>query len=656
MRVSPAAANRRGLTSAAALAALAALAGCTAHADPAPPPPRAQVRVRAFTEATPVVHIVAAPPFAFAATASGIDRWDLRSGQALHLGSADGLAGERVQAIDLDSSHAQLWIATEVGLTRYDLASSAFGPVPPPPEALGIESFEGATLAASDRGVWLGLARGLYHLSPEGVWSATGITAAVSDLLIDADGALWIGTAVGLFVERAGAWRALGPERGCDLAAVRFVALGPDGRAVAVGENGDGRQRVAVAEGEGCQSYRTSPDQPWRAAASRMDELLVLTDARLFSLRRPVPGGRALGRDGMQLLTVPRIDGERPPSSPYVLRAAAAQLPAGAQALAAFEDEVLVGTRNLGTARVAADRGGAVAWLRRGELVEAAHTLSVACVSRDDCYVATGGPRAWRFDGERFVPTGGGERRVLAVARSAAGRIVGLRQTPDGQRIAVAELRGDDWRELGFAIETPGGDPEVSFARFAPGGRLWVGLRYRDDAGALMPWGVAQIDLALGAVSYHGPEGDPAVPSDVSAVDFQGDEAWMATGQGAAQLAGRKLALFGADEGWGGGLLRGVACGGGAVYVAGEHGIGRYEAGRWVYPRALAQPVNDIERAPDGRLWMATERGLAVYDGARVRRLDARRGLVENHIRDIALDQYGRVWVRGAHSLGLVTP
>ena len=81
MRVSPAAANR-ALRSA-ALVALAAVAGCTSHVEP-PPPSRARVRVRAFTEATPVVHIVAVPPFAFAATGSGIDRWDLRSGGLIY--------------------------------------------------------------------------------------------------------------------------------------------------------------------------------------------------------------------------------------------------------------------------------------------------------------------------------------------------------------------------------------------------------------------------------------------------------------------------------------------------------------------------------------------------------------------------------------------
>lgn len=652
MRVSTAAANR-ALRSA-ALFALVALAGCTSHAEP-PPPPGARVRVRAFTEATPVSHIVAVPPFAFAATGSGIDRWDLRSGQAKHLGAEEGLAGQRVQALDVDRVRAQLWIATELGLSRYDLASSAFGPVPPPPEALGIDSFEGATLAASDRGVWLGLARGLFHVSADGAWSSTGITAPVSDLVVDAEGTLWVGTSVGLFVERAGVWRPLGPELGCDLASVRFVALGPDGRAVAVGENAGGRQRIAIAEGEACQSYRSSPDQVWRAAASRPSELLVLTDARLYSMRRPVAGARALGRDGIQLLTVPRMDGERPLSSPYAMRAAAGQVPAGAQALAAFEDEVLVGTRNLGTARVAADRTGPVAWLRRGELVDAAHTLSVACVARDDCYVATGSRSAWRFDGERFVPTGGGERRVLAVARGPAGQIIGLRQTPDGRRIALAELRGDQWREMGFAIETPGADPEVPFARFAPGGLLWVGLRYRDEAGEVRPWGIAQVDLTSGTVAYQRAGGGETI--DVLAVDFRGEEAWLATSHGAAQMLGGKVSIVGDVEGQGSGNLRGVACGaGGVVYVAGAQGIGHYDGSQWIYPRALAQPVNDIDLAPDGRLWMATERGLVVYDGTRVRRLDARRGLVENHIRDLALDQYGRVWLRGAHSLGLVTP
>ena len=66
--------------------------------------------------------------------------------------------------------------------------------------------------------------------------------------------------------------------------------------------------------------------------------------------------------------------------------------------------------------------------------------------------------------------------------------------------------------------------------------------------------------------------------------------------------------------------------------------------------------VNDIEIARDSRLWMATDRGVAVFDGARVRRLDVRRGLLENQIEDLVIDHVGRLWLRGARGLTVVTP
>jgi hypothetical protein len=643
-----------------------AAAGCPSR-PPAEPAPRPGVRVRSFTEATAVHHILAVPPFAFAATGAGIDRWDLRSGQAVHLGSEHGLPGERVQALDFDPGHRELWIATDAGLTRYDLDEAAFRDVPPPPSVLGIDSFAGAVLAAArGGGTWIGLRRGLYRVSREGVWAPTGITSPVTSLLVDGDAALWIGTTVGLFVSRAGIATPLGPERGCDLASVRFVAVGPDGRVVAVGENAARRQRIAVAAGDGCHSYRVSPDQIWLAAASRPDELLVLTDNRLYSVKRWSAVGRSLVRDGMQLMPVPRPDGERPAPSPYVLQAQGGALPDGSQVLAAAGSEVLVGTRTLGTARVAAAGRGPVQWLRRGELVEQATGLTVACAAREDCYIATGSRRAWRFDGRRFTPTGGGERRVLAVARAPDGRLFGMRQGPDPRRIGLAEITRGEWRDLGLAIETPGRDPELGFARFSPSGLLWLGLRYRDPAGELRPYGVALVDLALGVVAYHHASDDAreeqkgvlSIPIDVTGVDFLGeDEVWLATSQGAAQVVGRKVVVYGEAEGLRSEIMHGVACtGGGLVYLAAGHGVAAFDGDRWQYPRPLAISADDIEIGPDGRLWMATERGLAVYDGARLRRLDARRGLVENRIRDVALDHYGRVWLRGSQSLGIVTP
>jgi hypothetical protein len=671
MRVPRSDANRASslLRSVSPALGAALLIACTA-APPLPPKVQPRVRVRSFTEASPVHHLLAVPPFAFAATSAGLDRWDLRSGRALHLGAEHGLPGQRVESLDYDR-RGELWIATDVGLVRYDVRDGAFREVRPPPPGLEIDSFDGAAVSAAPGGAWIGLRGGLFHVTREGEWSPTDVTAPVTDLYAEPDGGLlWIGTQVGLFVLRDGVASALGAELGCDLAAVRFLARGPDGRTVVVGENADRRERIAFATEAGCQSYWVSPEETWLAAASRVDELLVLTDRRLYSMRRPTGSGRVLVRDGMQLLPVPRGDMTRPEPSPFAMQPMAGQLPAGAQALAASGDEVLVGTRSLGTARVVTGQRS-LQWLRRGELMGEATSLSVACAEERDCYVATGSRRAWRFDGERFSLTGGGERRALAVARDPDGTIVGLRQSADARSIAVAEIRGGEWRETGITVETPGRDPELRFARFARDGLLWLGLRYRDEAGELRPHGIARVNVISGLVTYHHADEDNAdddddepdagglvVPSDVAGVAFsRSDVAWLATSEGAVRIDGDEVTRFGAADGLRSELLDGVAWSSrGLLYVSTDGGVGTFDGATWSYPRELAVAVNDMEIGPDDRLWMATDRGLAVHDDGRVRHFDARRGLVENRIEDLALDQFGRVWLRGPQSLGIVAP
>ncbi|HTE52018.1 MAG TPA: hypothetical protein VK698_14290 [Kofleriaceae bacterium] len=678
----PSPVTRRAAALGVSFAGLLTTTACPS-APPVQPVDPPRVRVTSFTEATPVRHILGVPPFAFAATSAGLDRWDLRSGQALHLGLEHGLPGERVQSLDYDL-HGELWIATDAGLVRYDVEQAAFRAVRPPPAALGVDSFEGASISATPTGAWVGLRRGLFHVSRDGVWAPTDVTAPVTDLYAEPDeGDLWIGTAIGLFVLRGGLATPIGPDQGCDLTSVRFVAGGPDGRPVAVGQNRAGQERIALVTGGACDSYWVSPDETWVAAASRPGELLVLTDRRLYSMRRPGgSGGRALVRDGMQLLPVPRGDGGRPAPSPFILQSMSGELPAGAQALAAVGDEVLVGTRSLGTARVVSGRR-ALQWLRRGELMGQATSLSVACARRDDCYVATGSARAWRFDGERFSLSGGGERRALAVARGPGGRIVGLRQSADGRSIALADIHAGEWRETGVTVETPGRDPELAFARFSPAGILWLGLRYRDDAGELRPHGVALVDVAAGLVTYHhagADEAEPAsdgpdagfavhidddddddampIPMDVGGIAFAQDGGtWLASSQGAVEVEGDDVAIYGQSDGLRSELLRGVAWSdSGLLYFAAGGGVGVFDGETWRYPRELGLAVNDMEIGPDDRLWMATDRGLAVYEAGRVRHFDARRGLVENRIEDIALDQFGRVWLRGPQSLGIVAP
>src|SRR4029077_5363559 len=108
----------------------------------------------------------------------------------------------------------------------------------------------------------------------------------------------------------------------------------------------------------------------------------------------------------------------------------------------AAANQLLVGTRDLGTARF---RDGDVHphdWLRRRQMFEDATTLSVACArSADcwlapragagggrgsaDCWLAPGARQAWHWTGDRFV-IGGPSEVVLAVVRDPAGPIYAL--------------------------------------------------------------------------------------------------------------------------------------------------------------------------------------------------------------------------------------
>jgi ligand-binding sensor domain-containing protein len=90
--------------------------------------------------------------------------------------------------------------------------------------------------------------------------------------------------------------------------------------------------------------------------------------------------------------------------------------------------------------------------------------------------------------------------------------------------------------------------------------------------------------------------------------------------------------------------------------IATRAGVARFDGERWTSPPELAFPVNDLAVSRDGRLWLATARGIAVHDGRRVRRVDVRRGLLENEIGEIVVDDYGRLWARGARSLAVISP
>jgi ligand-binding sensor domain-containing protein len=89
--------------------------------------------------------------------------------------------------------------------------------------------------------------------------------------------------------------------------------------------------------------------------------------------------------------------------------------------------------------------------------------------------------------------------------------------------------------------------------------------------------------------------------------------------------------------------------------VATDAGAGIWDGKAWDFPAALRFEINDLVATKHGQVWMATERGIVAWDGKKIRRVDIRRGLAENEVLDLAIDQFDRVWARGPGSLTLVS-
>jgi len=138
--------------------------------------------------------------------------------------------------------------------------------------------------------------------------------------------------------------------------------------------------------------------------------------------------------------------------------------------------------------------------------------------------------------------------------------------------------------------------------------------------------------------------------------DVRGDTAWFATNEGVARLAHGEVKVWTEADGLRSELARAVTIApDGSVIIATGAGAGVWNGSGWEFPAALRFEINDVVATRNGQVWMATERGIAAWDGKKVRRVDMLRGLAENEMLDVATDQFDRVWARGPGSLTLIS-
>ncbi|MEO6773033.1 MAG: hypothetical protein ABI467_08410, partial [Kofleriaceae bacterium] len=630
---------------------------------PLPPMSTGKVRVRVFTEPSPVKEIGSAGRFLFVATEDSIQRWD-DQGRVMVMTADHGLSGDHVVAVAPDSDRKWLWVLTDGGFGHYDAQSEVYTELQAPPAAMNIDYAElakdGASLAAAvEGGVWIGTAKGMLFASDKGGWLQLPVRDPVRAVVRDRANYVWIATKAGLLARKPnGDILKIGAAEGCEIADPRLMVEAPGDRVMVIGPDSEGHETIAVGNKAGWTSYRALPDVTWDAATRDGDSVMLMGGGRVYRVMQAqsTTTVRPLARDGVRL--VPTQAGA---ASEWLIDPIDLVLPPSPTTLGSAKDELLVGTRDLGTARYARGDAHPRDWLRRKQMFEDANALTVACRTQNDCWIATGARQAWHWTGERLT-AGGPDQIVLAVARDPNGLIYALHRAPTEREVHLSRIDATGWTPIAkVALATPGDAPEISFARFASPSALWVGLRYR-DGNERRAYGIAIVDPTTGKVAYHR-TGQSAtqvkskmlpIPIGVVDADLRGDVAWFATDEGVARLKNNSVKVWTEADGLRSELARAVTISqDGTVLVGTGAGAAVWDGKTWTFPPALQFGINDLVATSNGQIWMATERGIAAWDGKRVRRVDTRRGLAENLVLDVAADQFDRVWARGPGSLTL---
>jgi hypothetical protein len=607
-------------------------------------------------------------------TTRGLYRWDLGQGR---FSVADNA---RVAAVAADG-RGGVWIATAKSVRRG--AGKSWETFPPAP----VGDFVTGLVPGSDgKSLWAGGPEGLARLRA-GVWDRYLPDVGVTALVAGTNGNLWVGTSGrGVLRILRGGDRiaAYGAQQACEIDVVRGLSAGERG-VFAVGE-GPGGARAAYYDGTRFYSYAVESPSVLEWAAEGGGQLFVGTGTLLYQVEpstsaaagavklnptgtpatkaapiAPLAGG--MNAAALDLAAGPPSARAKSaaPGPRLVATEAAVRLPDGVTTVASSARGLLVGTRFLGALRL---ENGVARLFRVADLTAGAARLTVACASApDDCYLATGGPHAWRFDGQAFDeaavdPEPGA--RVLAVVRDPRGLVIALHRGGDPQ-LRISSVVDGRWTPTAMqAVKVPLGVPELNFAAFAPDGHLWLGLRYLDRDRDAVDYGAAELLLDEGKVIYHNQSARAPLPNDMVAMYWKAPrEAWFATRSGAARFADGKLRVFTENDGLESELISDIGPGlQGEVWVATRHGTGRFDGRRWIFPKMgpFYLPARSLGDDEHGHVFVGTDKGLYCVGDCGPDAIDARRGLLDDEVLDLTVDPRGRVWTLTQKGISIIEP
>jgi hypothetical protein len=249
------------------------------------------------------------------------------------------------------------------------------------------------------------------------------------------------------------------------------------------------------------------------------------------------------------------------------------------------------------------------------------------------------------------------------VLRDPQGAVIALHRGAKDSLLRISRVDDGRWMPIGMSgVSVPMGAPDLNFASFAPSGHLWVGLRYTDSEHEPIDFGAAELNVATGEAKYHRLDpGLPAaqrLPNNVVALTWKdGEEGWFATRSGAVRLLGGKTTLYTENEGLESEIIHDIETApDGEVWIATRRGTGRFDGRRWHFPKlgAFYLPASALARSGGGQTFLGTDKGLYCFGTCSDDVIDQKHGLLDDAVRDLAVDEHHRVWVLTKKGVSIV--
>lgn len=683
-----------------ALAALASLSNACGAAAPTPSPypmlptPRGPRRILEMTDLEDVRDVARSGSAVYVATDAGLLVFE-GEGNPSRFGRREGLPDDDVTAVAVDAQ-GRVMVAVDRALWRFE--AGRFSPESDAPPLARITDLA----FGADGTLWVCSLSGLARRPPSGGWEVFGERFPCTTLAPTPEGALWAGSARGLYYVEGDVVREHPISGGIPEGYVRSLAPVRPGQVLAL-LSGPSRGVIGLFDGTSWHAYSLPEVDERVAGLATVDgtTLVLVTERRAYSIA-PAGDGRplrALSSVEAQLrsfraetLPASRAPAPEPIEAAQVLRGMQ-PLRNDAAAASASRAPPLVARPWMTTAFP----GGAYRVFQVGEAAFAAIAnrgivalssrsprpyRSMTLVSDEDLQVATdlsSGVWVRGRDGDVAKWVDGRLRRLAlpdeivpqALASGPEGAyLVALVRGSSTVRVFVAQ--GSGFRALvERRLDVPGGVAAIPFAGVGSDGRIWLALRVGRDEGGTRMRGAAVIDPRSERVVYHhrdAPQGQ-GLPLDdeVSAMTFDAQgNAWFATLTGAVRVEEHQAIRFDGTRGVQGDVVTDLVAGSGNMWVASAEGLGSYADRRFDYGMPpVVREHRPVALAVDARgtLWAAGRRGLLSFDGAQwtaydVAGIDAdgrpRPGLPTREFRDVETDGTGRVWLLSAEAVVVI--